>query len=119
MEGKNKRREKGGPETGTHQASVHSSGSAYGEPEGHRSPYPQRACCDREGAEERVRSGSCHLGPWACFEWVAVGEYHKHIKKKKKITPESSEKNKYKIALKITLIIYYLHLQLKNKLNQE
>lgn len=62
----------------TYQASVHSSGSACVGLEGHRWPYPQRACCDREEAEGGVRFGSSHQGPWACFEWVAAGAQHRH-----------------------------------------
>lgn len=61
----------------TYQASVHSSGSACVGLEGHRWPYPRRACCDREEAEEKVHFDSSHQGPWACFEWAAAGTQHK------------------------------------------
>lgn len=78
-----KRRERRGREVEegrrgvTYQASVHSSGSACVGLEGHRWPYPQRACCDREEAEEGVHFGSSHQGPWA-FEWAAAGAQHRH-----------------------------------------
>lgn len=76
-----KRKERQGRGGDTYQASVHSSGSAYVGLEGRRWPYPQRACCDREEAEEGGHFGSCHQDPWAYFEWAAVGAQHRQKNK--------------------------------------